>query len=67
MLVEKGKKEYVKNFLKAAKSTWGSEVNELEGALKATAEAVWYVDGIHLEPETEPAVLPKMRSYTEEE
>ncbi|MFP3950875.1 MAG: hypothetical protein ACLFVP_01845 [Candidatus Bathyarchaeia archaeon] len=66
MVVEKGKKEYVRSFMDAARKTWGSDIEEVKIYLEETAEAVWYVDGVKIDAETEPATKLRMRRYTEE-
>lgn len=49
------KKAYIDQILKLAVETWGrEEVEELRSALERTANAIWMVEGLKLEPEEEP-------------
>ena len=49
------KKDIMKGFMKEAVLRWGEEeANPLRGDIEKTAEAVWKIENVKLEPSEEP-------------
>jgi hypothetical protein len=59
---DQARREYVNHFLDTATQLWGREaVSEIRTILERTAEAIWVLGNVKLDPEDEPETAPGRR------